>query len=173
MSVTGDAPFDLAVQVIRVLDRFEIEYALGGSMASSIFGEPRATADIDLAVRLSLDRASDLFDDLQADFYILRGSALDAIAAFSSFNLVATDSPLKIDIFVMGTGLLDRNQIDRRVLVRLPGEDLGIWVTSPEDQILRKISWRRRASLGSPITWKPRSTQPDTWWFAGTQARRR
>lgn len=170
MSVTGDAPFDLAVQVIRVLDGFEIEYALGGSMASSIFGEPRATADIDLAVRLSLDRASDLFDDLQADFYILRGSALDAIAAFSSFNLVATDSPLKIDIFVMGTGLLDRNQIDRRVLVRLPGEDLGIWVTSPE---LRKISWRRRASLGSPITWRQRSTQPDTWWFAGTQARRR
>jgi len=55
-------PVDLALRVASALDRLGIPYVLGGSLASSILGEPRATADIDIAIRLraeDLDQAAD------------------------------------------------------------------------------------------------------------------
>lgn len=46
-------PLDLVRQVTQILDDLEIPYALGGSLASSLFGEPRSTVDVDLAIRLA------------------------------------------------------------------------------------------------------------------------
>ncbi len=45
-------PLDLALQVAAVLDSLGIPQVLGGSLASSIVGEPRSTVDIDFAIRL-------------------------------------------------------------------------------------------------------------------------
>jgi hypothetical protein len=42
----------LALRVVEILDEFGIPYVLGGSLASSVVGEPRATADVDMAIRL-------------------------------------------------------------------------------------------------------------------------
>ena len=61
----------------------------------------------------------------------------------SSFNLVDTAHGLKVDLFVLGNELLDRMQIARRMNVVIPGLADGIWVTSPEDQVLRKLDWYR------------------------------
>ena len=44
-------PFDLVCQMAEILDDLEVPYALGGSMASSLLGEPRSTVDVDMAVR--------------------------------------------------------------------------------------------------------------------------
>ena len=45
-------PLDLVSQVATILDGLEIPYALGGSMASSLIGEPRSTVDVDIAIKL-------------------------------------------------------------------------------------------------------------------------
>lgn len=45
-------PLDLVVGIGSILDRLNIEWVLGGSLASSIVGEPRSTLDIDVAVLL-------------------------------------------------------------------------------------------------------------------------
>jgi hypothetical protein len=50
---------------------------------------------------------------------------------------------LKVDLFVLGEGLLDSRQIARRMNVTIPGVADRIWVTSPEDQVLRKLDWYR------------------------------
>src|SRR5690606_37851363 len=39
-------PLRALVPVIEVLRALDVAYAIGGSMASSVFGEPRSTADI-------------------------------------------------------------------------------------------------------------------------------
>jgi len=47
-----------------------------------------------------------------------------------------------VDLFVLGDGLLDRRQLERRrraVLSEAPRRE--IWIGSPEDQILRKLEW--------------------------------
>ena len=65
-----------------------------------------------------------------------------------------TSQPLKVDVFVLGGGLLDRRQIDRRVRVAVPGSTDGIWVTSPEDQVLRKLDWYRKGGEVSDRQWR-------------------
>ena len=49
----------MLLEVAGTLDRLGIEYLLGGSLASSVLGEPRSTVDIDLAVHLREARLRD------------------------------------------------------------------------------------------------------------------
>ena len=44
-------PLILAVALGGQLDELGIKYAVGGSVASSFYGEPRSTLDIDVAVQ--------------------------------------------------------------------------------------------------------------------------
>jgi hypothetical protein len=81
-------------------------------------------------------------------------SARAAIRTHSSFNLVDTAHGLKVALFVLCDGLLDRMQIERRLHVSIPGFGDRIWVTSPEDQILRKLDWYRNTGLESERQWR-------------------
>jgi hypothetical protein len=152
--VTDSGPLSLVIRVATILNELGIAYALGGSMASSFFGEPRATADIDVAISVDASAGDRLVDRMQAEFYVPVTSARAAIRSHASFNLLATEQGLKADLFVLGDGLLDRRQIERRILVPLPGTDEGLWVTSPEDQILRKLDWYRRGGSVSDRQWR-------------------
>jgi len=67
-----------------------IPYALGGSMASSLVGEPRSTVDVDIAVKLEREAGAALLERANAEFYVLVEAALTAIHRHSSFNLVDT-----------------------------------------------------------------------------------
>ncbi|MCU1497276.1 MAG: hypothetical protein JWM47_1229 [Acidimicrobiales bacterium] len=148
------SPFDLVRQMAALLDELGIPYALGGSMASSLLGEPRSTIDVDMAVRLDDTTAEALLQRASAIFYVPVESAREAVRARSSFNLVDVDHGLKVDLFVVGDGLLDRMQIERRTLIAVPGAPAGIWVTSPEDQVLRKLDWFRQGGSLSDRQWR-------------------
>ena len=147
-------PLDLLCQMAEILDELEVPYALGGSMASSLLGEPRTTIDVDMAVRLEGEAGEALLERAGALFYIPMGPARDAIRTHSSFNLIDTSSALKVDLFVLGTGLLDRMQIERRVLIPVSGAAGGIWVTAAEDQVLRKLDWFRQGGSLSDRQWR-------------------
>jgi hypothetical protein len=47
-------------RLLEVLDRMEIHYHVGGSVASSAHGVPRTTLDIDLVVDLRPERVAAL-----------------------------------------------------------------------------------------------------------------
>jgi hypothetical protein len=148
-------PLALAIEFAELLERLGIEYALGGSVASALFGEPRSTIDVDFALRLNKAGLDGIVDALHADFYIPIESANAAILDQSSFNLISHGTGLKIDVFAIGNGLLDRRQIERRVRLlvrRNPRAEM--WVTSAEDQVLRKLSWYRDGGEVSDRQWR-------------------
>jgi hypothetical protein len=147
-------PLELVSQVATMLDELEIPYALGGSMASSLIGEPRSTVDVDIAIELDAEAGAALLERASAEFYVPMDPARRAIEAHSSFNLIDTNSGLKVDLFVLGEGLLDRMQIERRMNVTIPGHADRIWVTSPEDQVLRKLDWYRSTGHESQRQWR-------------------
>ena len=147
-------PLALVEQMAAIFEDLGVPYALGGSMASSLLGEPRSTVDVDMAVRLGVEAGEALLERVAADFYVPVESARQAIRAHSSFNLIDTASALKVDIFVVGDGLLDRMQIERRVFIGLPSASGGIWVTSAEDQVLRKLDWFRQGGAVSDRQWR-------------------
>jgi len=150
----ANGPLALVLRMAEVLDELGLRYALGGSMASSLVGEPRSTVDVDLAVQLDPASGEALLDRVDDAFYVPLDAARTAIRRQSSFNLVDTANALKVDIFVLGDGLLDRMQIERRLLVDVPGAPGGIWVTSPEDQVLRKLDWYRQGERVSDRQWR-------------------
>jgi hypothetical protein len=47
-------------RILEVLDLLEIPYQVVGSLASSMYGIPRSTADVDLVVNLRADRVDEL-----------------------------------------------------------------------------------------------------------------
>jgi hypothetical protein len=150
-----NGPLDLALRLAGILDDLGLRYALGGSLASSVFGEPRATMDIDVAVRVDraeFDNFTEAFERL--DFYVPHEFARAAVTRSSSFNMLDA-SGFKVDIFVLGDGLLDELQMKRRVRVLVSQEpEMHLWVTSPGDQILRKLDWYRQGGGASDRQWR-------------------
>jgi len=149
-------PFGLVRRMAAIFDELDVPYALGGSMASSLLGEPRSTVDVDLAVVMDLAAGEALFGHVDAELYVPVESARTAIRDHTSFNLVDTVHALKVGVFVLGDGLLDRMQIERRVPVEveIEGKPEEIWVTSAEDQVLRKLDWYRQGGRMSDRQWR-------------------
>jgi hypothetical protein len=147
-------PLDLVRAVTSILDELGIPYALGGSLASSFFGEPRSTVDVDLAISVVADLEESLVERTAAEFYVPVEAARAAIRERTSFNMVDTRHGLKVDLFVLGDGLLDRMQLARRVEVNVPEMVAPVWVTSAEDQILRKLDWFRNVGSISDRQWR-------------------
>lgn len=148
-------PLDVAFDVIDVLEGLAIDYVLGGSLASSTFGEPRATNDVDIAIALTADDLTPLTDELlRRNYYVPERAASEAVSNRSSFNVIHPGG-LKVDLFVAGDGLLDELQLRRRVRVELPADPPQvIWVTSPGDQILRKLDRYRLGQEASDRQWR-------------------
>lgn len=127
----------------ELFDELGVDYALGGSWASSILGEPRATNDVDFAVRLDRASLERLLEAAADEFYVPRAAAIDAVSVerpFRSFNLVDQLGKGKVDIYVLGDTPLDRRQLERRLSVSLSGGG-RVWVTAPADIVLRKLLW--------------------------------
>lgn len=139
--MSNKGPLDLAIQIATILDDLNIAYALGGSLASSLVGEPRSTIDVDMAAQLESSTIEIFLEKLPNEIYVPLDSVKSAVKFNSSFNLIDIENSLKIDIFVCSDDTLDTQQIKRRVLIDLPGRDYKLWVTSPEDQVLRKLNW--------------------------------
>ena len=82
-------------------------------------------------------------------------AAVDAVCRHASFNLVHLETVQKVDLFVLGDGLLDRRQLEgrTRIVVR---EDppCELWVGSAEDQILRKLTRYRAGGEVSDRQWR-------------------
>lgn len=144
--------FELAVRMGSTFEALGIPYVLGGSMASSLVGEPRATADLDVAVRIRPEDLDALLAAVADDFYVSPEHARDALRDHGSFNLIAWRSADKVDVFVLGEGLLDRRQIERRQRVEVAGK--ALWVTAVEDQVLRKLTWFSMTGETSERQWR-------------------
>ena len=108
-----------------------------------------------MAIRITEGDVAPLVRALESEFYVSEAAALDAVRRHASFNLVHLESVQKVDLFVLGDELLDRRQLEGRTRV-LVSEDppCELWVGSPEDQILRKLSWYRAGGEVSDRQWR-------------------
>jgi hypothetical protein len=75
----GENAIDVALKVASALTAVGADYFLGGSLASSLQGEPRATNDIDFVIALPAGRINALRDALGNDFKVDPGMLRDAV----------------------------------------------------------------------------------------------
>ena len=123
--------------VVRAFDALRIAYFLGGSMASSVHGIYRATADADFVAAVRPDHVESLARLLQPAFYADAEAMRAAAASGRSFNVIHLDTMLKVDVFVARTDPFHLMQMRRRVLQATgPDGQTTFYVASPEDTIL-------------------------------------
>jgi hypothetical protein len=101
-------------RILEVLDLLEIPYQVVGSLASSMYGIPRSTADVDLVVNLRADRVDEFASQLKTDFYADPEMIKEALARRRSFNLIHYASAFKFDIFPLLEDDYSQTQFHRR-----------------------------------------------------------
>lgn len=137
-----DEPDEVVRYVIGVLDRLDIAYAVGGSWASIVYGEPRATMDLDVVADLrERDLPALLSSFPPGEFYLSEEAVRDAIRFREEFNVIHPASGFKIDFFVPATEM-ERGQLSRtRRFELVPG--CSAEVSPPEELILKKLDYHR------------------------------
>ena len=145
----------MLLDVTARLEQIGAPYLLGGSLASSLLGEPRATVDIDLAIVLRHSQVEALVGALGPDYYVEPAAVREAVDRHSSFNAIHQPTVVKVDFFVLGDAPFDRTQIEgRRLSAPLGGSDRGVFVSRAEDLILRKLDWYRQGGGVSDRQWR-------------------
>lgn len=146
-------PIAVALTVGRTLDALGIVHTIGGSIASSIAGEPRSTVDIDIVAALGESDVPQLVAALSADFYVNDEALHRAVRERSSANVIHQATQLKVDIFVAGGTPLDEQQLRRRLAVEV-AEGRTLHVHPPEDILLQKLRWYRKGGEASDRQWR-------------------
>jgi hypothetical protein len=146
-------PIGVAVTVTGTLDALGIPNSIGGSIASSLAGEPRSTVDIDIVAALSEEHVPAIVDALSSEFYVDATSLHRAIRTAGVANLIHQTTQLKIDIHVAGGSPLDGLQLERRQRVEVGGGRV-LHVHPPEDILLQKLRWYRKGGEVSDRQWR-------------------
>jgi len=137
-----------------VLDGLGIRYAIGGSVASALYGTVRFTRDADISVEPFSPLADRLYDLLKDEFYVSKQAMEQALKSHGNFNIIHFETAFKIDIFIQGPGEFEQRLFDRGRMQRL--SDMSrrdVSVVSPEDIILLKLRWFRETDCTSERQW--------------------
>lgn len=134
-------PFFVTLQVIKALEECDINYFIGGSLGSSIYGIPRATLDADLISELDQTKVEQLVEKLKDEYYIDAEMIYDAIKHRSCFNIIHLSTMFKVDIFILKNDPYAREEFSRRRPEIIPETGQIMQFASPEDIILTKLLW--------------------------------
>jgi hypothetical protein len=142
--------------VVAALRRLGVPFYVGGSVASTAWGEFRATNDVDVVATMREEQAQPLAEDLGDAYYADVESMVDAVRRRSSFNLIHLPTMLKVDVFVPKDRPYDAEAMRRRVEQPL-GTDPGalrVEFASAEDIVLAKLDWFQRGGRVSERQWR-------------------
>ena len=151
MAVPVD-PIAVALSVGQTLDALGVRYTIGGSLASSVAGEPRSTVDIDFVVALDSAQIPRLVAALGTDFYADTDALQRAVRNRSSANLIHHATQLKVDLFIAGGTALDEQQLERRQAIETTAGRL--YVHPPEDILLQKLRGYQAGGGTSDRQWR-------------------
>ena len=130
------------------LEPFELlglPYCITGSVAASVYGEPRLTADIDVVLLLragDIARLRAIFPD--TEYYVPPAETLlieTSRSARGMFNLIHHPTQFKADIYLAGRDPLHAWALEHRRRIDLEGT--GAWIAPPEYVVLRKLEFLR------------------------------
>jgi hypothetical protein len=132
---------ELLRRVVDTLERLKLSYLVTGSIATTLYGEPRFTNDIDVVVQLPLDRAEALVQAFPADdFYVDAEQVRLAIARRGEFNIIHPASGLKVDVMIPAMDEFDLSRFARARRVR-PAIGFEADFAAPEDVIVKKLKY--------------------------------
>jgi hypothetical protein len=134
---------EFAASIIETLESLGLQYAIGGSFASSTYGEARTTMDIDISIVLPESEMQRLVEAIQQlGYYVFLDSIVDAMIQNMPFNIIDATSGYKADIFLIAPTPLDQSVLARsRRMVYDTTTNATAMLYSPEDVIIYKLKY--------------------------------
>lgn len=147
-------PIGVILLVVEAMERFNIPYLIGGSLASSIHGIARATRDVDIIADIREKDVESFSDELKERFYVDVEMIKEAIIRQTSFNLIHLESMFKVDVYILKQDVFSKEEFKRRKrIVVIPSPERTTYVATPEDTILSKLDWFRMGGEISDRQW--------------------
>ena len=145
-----------AFELLRsALERVGIRYAIGGSWASTAFGEPRFTNDVDILGEFTEENVERFLQTLPDTFYADSEEAVSAVRHGRSFNAIYIPIAFKFDFFPAAAFALGMEELDRAIYLSDTGLAKGpAPFVTPEDILLVKLFWFRSGGEASEVQWR-------------------
>jgi len=128
-------------RVSAALEAAEIPYMLTGSLASSMYGVPRATNDVDIIVAPSAAQLRKFVEICRRFNYHVSEEAASAVARGDQFNVVDFPNGWKADLIVRKEREFSILEFDRRETHEVNG--MRLTIATPEDVLLAKLEWAK------------------------------
>lgn len=141
--------------VVDALEALGVRYYVGGSLASSAHGVPRASIDADVVADLRLAHIEPFVTRLQDAYYVDEGRVRSAVLARRCFNAIHLSTMFKVDVFVAKARPFDEQALGRalpKALEDVPNARPFV-VASPEDTVVAKLEWFRLGGETSDRQW--------------------
>jgi len=123
---------------VDALNAVEVPFLIGGSVASSYYGQARFTNDVDIVIRIRPDDAAELADSFDHEhYYISREAAQMAARSAGMFNLIEPATGLKVDFIVAPTDVYTLAQFGLKRPAVLDG--VSVFLAAPEHVIVSKL----------------------------------
>ena len=153
--MTAQGALEVAALAARHLERLGIRYVVVGSVASSLHGEPRATLDVDLTLRMRAADVAPLCAALMEEFFIDPATLRESVKSGFPCNAIHRASHVKLDLYVRQNEGIYAEELRRAQRVRLTGEaGSEVNVASPEDIVLQKLLWFKKGDEVSDRQWR-------------------
>ena len=138
---------ELLEQVAAVLNDAGIDYVVTGSVATSVYGEPRYTQDADIVVVGSAGLGAKISAAFPSPRYYAPADDIDtSLKQGVIANIIDSDTGAKVDLHPKAADAFSESFFARRRRVAVAGAEL--WFPSPEDAILSKLRWARATGDG-------------------------
>jgi hypothetical protein len=148
-------PIEVTIRVTQILEKLNIPYFIGGSLASTLYGMIRTTQDADIVAEMRLEHLQPFVSALQDEFYMDDEMIAESIKLHSSFNIIHRETMFKVDIFIPGPRPFLQSQLDRaQKQTFLFESEVSAKFASPEDTILAKLEWYRLGGDISERQWR-------------------
>lgn len=149
----NEDPLLALAPVVMVCHELEIPYYVGGSLASSLHGVPRATNDVDVIASLRPRHVDQFVGRLAEAYYIDARMILDGLIRQIPANLIHLATMVKIDLYGESSMPFTREALLRARTEDLPGSPVPIRFATPEDVLLAKLKWYRDGGERSERQW--------------------
>jgi len=147
-------PIQITHRLARQFEQLGIQYFVGGSLASSMHGIPRATNDVDIVADIRYEQIPDLVNALETEFYIDAGMIREAIQRQGSFNVIHLTTMFKVDIFILKADVPSQEEMRRRGQYQISdAPDQRLFLASAEDVIVHKLYWYQLSGCLSERQW--------------------
>jgi hypothetical protein len=132
--------FELAAQLHTIFEDTKIAYYITGGVASTTYGEPRTTRDLDVVISLPLSQLDLLISGLErAGFYV---PGVDDVRSgrMRTLGITHITTIARADIVLASDTEFDRLKFSRCQAIDIAGRGT-LYFASPEDVILNKLRW--------------------------------